>query len=112
LCGNGGQLQEAVIPTRETSDSFVDRKTSFGVIQAGEWKRFAMRGIALRSDLDAMKLRAVARASMNGAPTRRLLALAAIYEGAARSEAAKMAGVTLQIVRDWWSGSTPRGRTC
>ncbi len=60
-----------------------------------------MRGIALRSDFDAGRLRAAARGSKNGAQTRRLLALAAIYDGAARSEAAKIAGVTLQIVRDW-----------
>jgi transposase len=60
-----------------------------------------MRGILLRSDFDAMKLRAASRGSKNGAQTRRLLALAAIYDGSARSEAAKMAGVTLQIVRDW-----------
>src|SRR5271165_3828296 len=32
---------------------------------------------------------------------RRLLALATIYEGATRTEAAKIGGVTLQIVRDW-----------
>jgi transposase len=32
---------------------------------------------------------------------RRLLAVAAIYEGATRTEAAKIGGVTLQIVRDW-----------
>jgi transposase len=60
-----------------------------------------MRGIALRSDFDATKLRAAARTSKNGAQTRRLLALAAIYDGAARSDAARIAGVTLQIVRDW-----------
>ena len=30
-----------------------------------------------------------------------MLALAAIYEGATRSEAARIGGVTLQIVRDW-----------
>ena len=30
-----------------------------------------------------------------------LLALAAIYEGATRTEASKIGGVTLQIVRDW-----------
>ena len=30
-----------------------------------------------------------------------LLALAAIYEGASRSEAARIGGVTVQIVRDW-----------
>jgi transposase len=60
-----------------------------------------MRRIALRSDFDVVKLRAAARASKNGAQTRRLLALAAIYDGATRSEAGKLAGVTLQIVRDW-----------
>ena len=32
---------------------------------------------------------------------RRLLALAAVYEGATRIAAAKIGGVTLQIVRDW-----------
>ena len=32
---------------------------------------------------------------------RRLLALAAIYDGSTRTEAAKIGGVTLQIVRDW-----------
>ena len=31
----------------------------------------------------------------------RLLALAAIFEGATRVEAAKTAGVTAQTVRDW-----------
>src|SRR3546814_4250177 len=32
---------------------------------------------------------------------RRLLALATIYDGGTRSEAARIGGVTLQIVRDW-----------
>jgi transposase len=32
---------------------------------------------------------------------RRLLALAAIYDGASRTQAAMIGGVTLQIVRDW-----------
>jgi len=31
----------------------------------------------------------------------RLLALAAIYDGATRTEAAKMGGVGVQIIRDW-----------
>jgi transposase len=60
-----------------------------------------MRGIVLRSDFGAPELRAAARASKDGAQTRRLLALAAIYAGASRSEAAKIGDVTLQIVRDW-----------
>ena len=33
--------------------------------------------------------------------TRRLLAFAAVYEGATRTEAAKVGGVTLQVVRNW-----------
>ncbi|MBC7286414.1 IS630 family transposase [Hoeflea sp.] len=57
--------------------------------------------IALRTDFDAIAVRAAARRSKNGAQARRLLALAAIYEGASRTEAARIGGVTLQIVRDW-----------
>src|SRR3984885_90342 len=57
--------------------------------------------IALRSDFDAEMVRVAAKRSKDGPQARRLLALAAIYEGASRSEAAKIGGVTLQIVRDW-----------
>ena len=57
--------------------------------------------IPLRADFDAATVRAAAKRSKDGPQARRLLALAAIYEGASRSEAAKIGGVTLQIVRDW-----------
>jgi Homeodomain-like domain len=57
--------------------------------------------IPLRADFDARMVRAAARWSKNGPQARRLLALAAIYDGASRTEAAKIGGVTLQIVRDW-----------
>jgi transposase len=57
--------------------------------------------IPLRSDYDAAQLRAFARRTKNAPQARRLLALAAVYEGATRTEAAKIGGVTLQIVRDW-----------
>lgn len=60
-----------------------------------------MAAIALRGDFDGAGLRACAKQSKDGPQTRRLLALAAIYEGATRSEAARIGGVTLQIVRDW-----------
>jgi transposase len=46
-------------------------------------------------------VRAAAKRSKDGPQARRLLALAAIYDGATRSEAAKIGGVTVQIVRDW-----------
>ena len=57
--------------------------------------------IGLRGDFDAARLRALARKSKDGAQARRLLALASIYDGAKRIEAAEIGGVTRQIVRDW-----------
>jgi transposase len=57
--------------------------------------------IPLRADFDAVGVRALAKKSKDGAQARRLLALASIYDGASRTEAAKIAGVTLQIIRDW-----------
>src|SRR5664279_770429 len=57
--------------------------------------------IPLRSDFDATALRAAARGTKDAAQGRRLLALAAVYDGGRRTEAAKIGGVTLQIVRDW-----------
>ena len=57
--------------------------------------------VPLRDDFDAAALRGLARKSKDGPQARRLLALAAIYEGASRTEAARIGGVTLQIVRDW-----------
>ncbi len=57
--------------------------------------------IALRADFDAPDLRTAARKTKDAAQARRLLALAAIYDGASRTEAARIGGVTLQIVRDW-----------
>jgi len=57
--------------------------------------------LGLRLDFDGGELRRLARSSRDAKQVRRLLALAAIYDGAARSEAARIGGVTLQIVRDW-----------
>src|SRR5215212_3065586 len=57
--------------------------------------------IPLRGDFDAPRLRAIARGAKDAAQTRRLLVLAAVYDGARRTEAAAIGGVTLQIVRDW-----------
>lgn len=57
--------------------------------------------IALRLDYDAGRLRDETRRSKDAGQVGRLLALAAIYEGASRTEAARIGGVTLQIVRDW-----------
>ena len=57
--------------------------------------------IALRSDYDAKALRRLAKGSKDADQTRRLLALAAIYDAGSRSAAAEIGGVGLQTVRDW-----------
>ena len=57
--------------------------------------------IPLREDFGPAGLRATARDSRDAGQTRQLLALAAIRDGATRTEAARIGGVTLQIVRDW-----------
>ena len=65
--------------------------------------------IPLRADFDATHLRAAARQSKDAGQARRLLALAAVYDGSTRTEAAKIGGVTLQIVRDWVLKFNARG---
>ena len=57
--------------------------------------------VRLRDDFDGPSLRAFAKRCRDGGQTRRLLALAQIYDGARRSDAARLAGVGLQIIRDW-----------
>src|SRR3954465_12175992 len=57
--------------------------------------------IALRGDFDGPGLRRLAKQSKDAAQARRFLALAEIYDGGSRTDAARIGGVTLQIVRDW-----------
>ena len=57
--------------------------------------------VPLRGDFDAAGLRRLARHSKDANQARRLLALATIYAGGTRTQAADMSGVGLQIVRDW-----------
>ena len=57
--------------------------------------------ISLRDDFDAGTLRGLAKQSGDANQTRRLLALASIYDGCKRLEAARIGGVTLQVIRDW-----------
>jgi transposase len=57
--------------------------------------------IGLRNDYDSFALRAIAKQTKDGPQVRRLFALAAIYDGSARTESAKIGGVGLQVIRDW-----------
>ena len=68
--------------------------------------------IALRDDYDGAALRRLAKGSDDANQTRRLLALAVIYDGGTRSEAAEVGGVGLQVIRDWvlrFNGEGPGG---
>jgi Winged helix-turn helix len=58
-------------------------------------------GIELRPDYDAARLRALAKTTRNAGQSRRLLALAEIYDGGTRTKAARVGEVGLQTVRDW-----------
>ncbi len=57
--------------------------------------------IPLRGDFASAWLRGLAKKTKSAPQARRLLAVAAIYDGATRTEAAKIGGVGLQIIRDW-----------
>src|SRR3954465_698549 len=89
-----------LIPSPGGDDSVGSGGFEAGLIQGGERGRFAMP-VPLRTDFDAHALRAIARQTKDGPQARRLLALAAIYDGATRTAAARLGGVTVQIVRDW-----------
>jgi transposase len=65
--------------------------------------------IPLRVDFDAARVRGLAKKTKDGPQARRLLALAAIYDGATRTEAAEIGGVGLQIIRDWVMRFNARG---
>src|SRR2546421_3211048 len=57
--------------------------------------------VPLRSDFDTIGLRMLARRSRDPDQTRRLLALAEIYDGGSRPDAARIGGGGGQNVRGW-----------
>ena len=57
--------------------------------------------ITLRDDYNGSKLRGLATCSRDPRQVRRLLALAAAYDGMSRADAAKVGGMDRQTLRDW-----------
>jgi transposase len=57
--------------------------------------------VALRPDWEAQRVRAAAREAKDADQARRLLAIAAVYEGQERSAAAKLGAMDRQRLRDW-----------
>jgi hypothetical protein len=75
------------------------RDVALKVRKAGGRRRSV---IGLRTDFDVQTVMSFAEELMDRPQARgRLLAMAAILDGATRTEAAKIAGVTAQTIRDW-----------
>jgi len=68
--------------------------------------------VRLREDYEAGRLRELATRSEDANQTRRLLALATIYDGGCRGDAARIGGVGLQTVPDWVLAFNAEGPAC
>jgi len=65
--------------------------------------------IGLRDDFEADDLRRLAGKAKDADQARRLLALAAVYDGMDREEAARIGGMDRQTLRDWVHRFNERG---
>src|ERR1700731_3339310 len=65
--------------------------------------------IGLRDDFTANDLRRLAGRAKDADQARRLLALAAVYDGMDREEAARIGGMDRQTLRDWVHRFNERG---
>jgi transposase len=65
--------------------------------------------IGLRQDFNAATLRRLATTVKDADQVRRLLALAAVYDGKDREEAARVGGMDRQTLRDWVHRFNERG---
>jgi transposase-like protein len=82
------------------------------VLKLREARRPRRSVIGLRADFDAETIRSIAE-ELKDRPRERLLAVAAIFDGATRVEAARNADVTAQTLRDWvrrFNENGPDGR--
>lgn len=60
-----------------------------------------MAAVMMRDDFDAASVRRLARDADEADQARRLLAIAAVYEGMSRADAARIGGMDRQTLRDW-----------
>jgi transposase len=59
------------------------------------------RAVVLRSGYDGAGLRKLSNSDEDPRQTRRLLAVAAVYDGMSRTDAARIGGMDRQTLRDW-----------
>ena len=70
------------------------------------------QAIAVRTDLTSVEVRQLAARVKDASQARRLLAIAAVLDGASREDAAKAGGMDRQTLRDWvirFNGKGPDG---
>jgi transposase len=67
------------------------------------------QAIAVRTDFTASEVRRFAKRARDAAQVRRLLAIAAVLDGASREDAAKVGGMDRQTLRDWVIRFNERG---
>src|SRR5260221_2059783 len=79
--------------SQNPQDSRIDR----GMIEDGKLRGFAMgHAIPVRTDYTAGEVRRLAQRAKDAAQARRLLAIAAVLDGASREDAAKIGGMDRQ----------------
>ena len=79
-----------------------DSQITWGMIKVANGGSFAMgQAIAVRADFTAVEVRRLAKRAKDAAQARRLLAIAAVLDGASREGAAKIGGMDRQTLRDW-----------
>jgi hypothetical protein len=66
--------------------------------------------VAIRTDFSAGELRGLARPAEDADQARRLLSLAAVFDGMSRKAAAEIGAMGRQTLRDWRSSSMPKSR--
>src|SRR5437762_11440314 len=67
------------------------------------------QAIPVRTGYTAGEVRRFAKRAKDAAQARRLLAIAAVLDGASREEAAKIGGMDRQTLRDWGTGFNEQG---
>src|SRR5215207_120998 len=87
-----------VIPKHRSSDLRVASAT--GAWRGGQRRTAAMPALAIRQDLPAAELRRLARREPDRRAAMRLLAIANALDGFSRAEAARLAGMERQALRD------------
>jgi transposase len=89
-------------PCHATSQNPQDSRITGGMIQSDKRRVFAMgQAVPVRTNYSAGEVRRLGKQAKDTGQARRLLAIAAVLDGASREDAAKIGGMDRQTLRDW-----------